>query len=745
MKTKNTTTEIINISGMHCASCANKIEKAFKETKGVINAGVNFAAEKATVEYNAGMIKPPQLEKIIIDLGYKIVQKGNLDREKKAREREMSELKTRVMVAWAFSLPLVSLTMFLPLFGIDLPPFINQYAYIIQFMLATPVLMAGSIFFSRGIITIWKTKTATMDTLVALGTGTAYIYSLIISVMIWMKLGNLTAMDLYYEVAALLIAFILLGKYLEANAKGKTSEAIKKLLGLQAKTAIIIRNKKEIEIPIVEVQVGDIVIVKPGQKIPVDGIILQGYSAIDESMITGESIPVEKKKGDKVIGATLNKTGSFQFKATKIGSETALAQIIKLVEEAQGSKAPIQKLADQISAYFVPTVLGIALLSLTTWLILGQEISFALTTFVAVLIIACPCALGLATPTAIMMGTTKAAQHGILIKSAQALQQAQQIHTFVFDKTGTLTKGKPEVTDIIVKNKCSQHDLLKYAASVEKKSEHPLGEAIIKKAQEQKIKLSEPTHFKAIIGKGLEAQIGKQKILIGNRTALRDQHITFNAYEPEIQQLEAQGKTVMIVAINKKIIGFIAVADTVKESAKSMVTRLQKLGKKVIMITGDNQRTGKAIAKQVGINIVLAEVLPEGKAKEIKKLQLNGEKVAMIGDGINDAPALAQADLGIAIGSGTDVAIESADIILVKNDLQDVVRAIEISAYTMKKIKQNLGWAFAYNIIGIPIAAGLFYPFTQTLLSPIIAGATMAFSSVSVISNSLLMKRYKFK
>ena len=743
-KTQNNK-ETIKISGMHCASCANKIENALILTKGVVKAGVNFATEKATIEYDPEIVKRQKLENTIIDLGYKIVQEGNLDREKKAHEQEMSDLKVRLIIAWIFSIPLVIITMILPMFGVELPLGIVQYEYILQFLLATPVIIAGSLFYTRGILSLVKTKTATMDTLVALGTGTAYIYSLTLSVMIWKKIGNYTPMDLYFEVSALLIAFILLGKYLEAKAKGKTSEAIKKLLGLQAKTALVIRNKKEIEIPIEEVKIGDNIIVKPGQKIPVDGTILDGYSAIDESMITGESIPVEKKKGDKVIGATMNKTGSFTFKATKVGSETALAQIIKLVEEAQGSKAPIQKLADTISAYFVPAVLGISFISLITWLIFGQAISFALTTFVAVLIIACPCALGLATPTAIMMGTTKGAEQGILIKSAEALQQAQHIQTFVFDKTGTLTKGKPEVTDIIAKNKFSSEDVLKYAASIEKKSEHPLGEAIVKKASEQKIKLLEVTKFKAIVGKGLEAHIHKKSILVGNRKLIAETNISIKSHESDIQRLESQGKTVMIVVIERKIAGFVAVADTVKDSAKKMVARLHALRKQVVMITGDNQRTGNAIAKRLGIETVLAEVLPEGKAKEIEKLQAKGKKVAMVGDGINDSPALAQADLGIAIGSGTNVAIESADIVLVKNDLQDVIRAIEISTYTMKKIKQNLFWAFAYNVAGIPIAAGILYPFTGYLLSPVIAGIAMAFSSVSVVSNSLLMKKYKFK
>ncbi len=738
----------ISIQGMHCASCANKIETALLKKSGVTKAVVNFATQKAMVEYDEEMVQKEKLAKVITDLGYTAffegMGRGN-DREKEAREKEIHDLKMRLVVSGLFSIPLLIGGMILPLLGISLPGVVEKNMVLIELILATPVMLAGSIFFSRGILTLWRSKTATMDTLVALGTGTAYIYSLFLSILMWVGVRGYEKVDVYYEVAALLIAFILLGKYLEAKARGKTSEAIKKLMGLQARTAIVVREKKEMEVAIEAVRAGDVVVVKPGQKIPVDGTIIEGYSAIDESMITGESIPVEKKRGDKVIGATMNKTGAFLFRATRVGSETALAQIIKLVEEAQGSKAPIQKLADTISAYFVPTVLGIAVLTLVTWLVLGHALGFALTTFVAVLIIACPCALGLATPTAIMMGTMKAAQQGILIKSAQALQNAQDVQVFVFDKTGTLTKGEPEVTEIIVKNKFSQEEVLRYAASVEKKSEHPLGEAIVKSAAERKLKLAMVTKFKAIVGRGLEAYVGKSKIVIGNRKLMEEKNIPANTYEQEIQQLELQGKTVMIVAVDRKVAGFIAVADTLKESAKSMVERLHHLGKEVVMITGDNTRTGNAIATQVGIDIVLAEVLPEGKAEEIRKLQSRGKKVAMIGDGINDAPALAQADLGIAIGSGTDVAIESADIVLVREDLQDVVRAIDVSSYTMRKIRQNLFWAFAYNVAGIPMAAGVLYPFTGALLNPVIAGMAMAFSSVSVVGNSLLMKRYKFK
>lgn len=813
-------TTTINISGMHCASCAHKIEQALTKVKGVSSAMVNVATEKAKVEFDAAKVQDQDLVNAVEQAGYKATLAGeakknsatlklkvvgmdnphcisavegslnslpgiiskelaitekatiayepskvtadqikktirsvgytplddasSVDTEKMARETEMKNLKLRTIIAVLFSVPLVFLTMIAPISGISWPAFVADNGHYIQWILATPVLLAGSLFFSRGLLALWKTKTATMDTLVSLGTGTAYVYSLVVTIFIILGKPGYDHNQLYYEVAALLIAFILLGKYLEAVAKGKTSEAIKKLIGLQAKTAIVLRKKKEVEVPIEEVVVGDLVIVKPGQKIPVDGILVNGYSSIDESMVTGESIPVEKKKGDKVIGATMNGTGTFTLKATKVGAETLLSQIIKLVEEAQGSKAPIQKLVDLISAYFVPAVLGAAILTFAIWHYVGAEPSFALTTFVAVLIIACPCAMGLATPTAIMVGTGKGAELGILIKSAEALQKAQEIDTVVFDKTGTLTKGKPDVTDIIAKQK-TEKEVLLYAAIAEKRSEHPLGEAIVRKAAEMGLTVPSPTKFKVIIGKGLEATYRAQNIVLGNRALLRDQNISLTGLENGIRELENQGKTVMILAINKKIAGMIAVADTLKEFSANAVDRLHLLGKKVIMITGDNERTARAIATKVGIETVIAEVLPTDKAAEIIKLQQQGRKIAMVGDGINDAPALAQADLGIAMGSGTDVAIESGDIVLVKGDVRDVAMAMNLSRYTMKKIRQNLFWAFFYNILGIPIAAGVLYPVTGWLLSPVIAGAAMAFSSVSVLSNSLLMKKYKPK
>ena len=605
-------------------------------------------------------------------------------------------------------------------------------------------MIVGYQFFTKGIKSIIKTKTANMDTLVAIGTGSAFVYSVIVTFMILNGNSDFGNESLYYEVAGILIAFILLGRYLEAKAKGKTSEAIKKLMTLSAKTAIVIRNKKEIEIPIEEVKVGDIVFVKPGGKIPVDGVVEEGHSSVDESMITGESIPIEKTKGAKVIGATINKTGSFTFKATQIGADTMLAQIIKLVEDAQGSKAPIQKIADVVSAYFVPTVVGIAILSGVIWYFING-FTFSLGIFVAVLIIACPCALGLATPTAIIVGTGKGAENGILFKNAESLQIANKIDTIVFDKTGTITKGQPEVTNIVTFEKNKVNDILKFAAIAETNSEHPLGEAIVKKAKKNNVKIDNPTKFNSMTGKGVEVLYKKKVIDLGNRKLMDDKKIDYNRSKTRLEELEKQGKTVMLVGINNKLAGLIAVADTVKEYSKEAITALNKNGIETIMLTGDNRQTAEAIASQVGIQNVLAEVLPSDKADKVKELQNKNKKVAMVGDGINDAPALTQADIGIAIGSGTDVAIESGDIVLVKNDLRDVAIAMDLSKYTMKKIKQNLFWAFFYNSLGIPLAAGALYPFTGFLLSPIIAGGAMAFSSVSVVSNSLLMKRYKAK
>ena len=802
---------LIAISGMHCASCVLAIENALKSFKGVIDAKVNFASEKAVVEYDPAVTDVEAIEKVVKATGYEVIkpkkpenilklkvvgmdnphcvgivggavsslpgiiskdlrvnEKAVIkydpslvtiqkikeviketgytpieeaeiteDVEKQAREKEIRNLRNRFIGSLLLSLPLLYYMLHL-LFGWPMPEFMMGNAAAIELLLATPVMFLGSIFFTRGIISLLKTRTANMDTLVSLGVGAAYLYSLYVTVAIWMGNTVLGMGDLYYEVAGFLITFILLGKYLEAVAKGKTSEAIKKLIGLQPKMAVVIRENKEVEVRIEEVEVGDMVVVKPGGKIPVDGMVVEGYSAVDESMVTGESMPVEKDIGDKVIGATINKTGSFKFRAEKIGKDTFLAQVIRLIEEAQGSKAPIEELADKISAYFVPAVVLIGISSFLIWLLAGQSFVFALTVFIAVLIIACPCALGLATPTAVMVGTGLGAEHGILIKSATALQMASQLKAIIFDKTGTLTKGEPEVTDLI-----PDKGILLYAAVAEKRSEHPLAEAIIKKAKAEGVEIPDPESFNSISGKGVEAKFKGENILFGNRKLMQDRNIRIAELENKTQELESQGKTVMVVAKNNTLIGLVAVADTLKSYSKEAVAELHRMGKEVIMITGDNKRTGEAIGKQVGIDRVLAEVLPQDKAENIKKLQVEGKKVAMVGDGINDAPALAQADIGIAIGSGTDVAIETGEIVLIKEDLRDVVTAIDLSIYAMRKIKQNLFWAFIYNTLGIPIAAGVLYPATGFLLNPVIAGAAMAFSSVSVVTNSLLMRRFK--
>ena len=713
------------IRGMHCASCAVNIEKKLSKLKGIETSVVNFATEKATVTFNS-KISVDKIIEAIREAGY-TASLG--DHEQEARENEIRYWEYRLIVSAIFGIPLLYSAM-AGMLKLPMPELSHSMTALFQFLCTTIIVLAGVTFYLRGIPALFR-KTPDMDSLVAIGTGAAYIYSLILSIMIWSG-KELGAHELYYETAGLILLFIILGKFLEAITKGKTSAAIKKLLGLQPKTAIVIRNGKEIEIQINEVQKGDLVIVKPGQKIPVDGLVVEGHSSVDESMITGESIPVEKKKGDNVIGATINKHGTLTFKATGVGADTMLAQIVKMVEDAQGSKAPIQSLADKISLYFVPAVMVIAIASLIGWFF-GAGLSFGLTTFISVLIIACPCALGLATPTAIMVGSGRAAEQGILFKNAEALQKAHEVEVIVFDKTGTLTTGKPKVTDVIAFGVTKQR-VITIAAAVEKPSEHPLASAIVEKVKD----IPKVTKFRAIEGKGVEAMLEGKKILLGSRKLFRKTEEIENA----LQKLEQMGKTAVIVGYGAKIIGIIGVADTLKESSREAIQQLHKMKKKVLMITGDNQRTALAIAKLAGIDSVLAEVLPADKARKIKEIQKKA-KVAMVGDGINDAPALTQADVGIAIGAGTDIAIESGDIVLVKNDLRDVIKAMQISRDTLRKIKQNLFWAFIYNTIGIPVAAGVLYPFTGWLLSPVIAGAAMAFSSVSVVSNSLLMRKYK--
>jgi Cu+-exporting ATPase len=744
--TKKTTLKII---GMDCASCAAVIEHGLKKEKGVNSANVNFATEKAYLDFDPDKTSVDKLKKEVEDLGYKAEEEtdemmqdhaGMHDHHKVQKESEIKKLRNRFLSALVFSLPVIYMVMG-GMIGLPMPQLFEKYGLYIQAVLAAAVIVACFNIWSSGAKKLLKLG-PNMDTLILVGTATAYFYSL--ANLILLTLGKEVPMEsFYFESAAFILVFISLGKYLEAVTKGKTSDAIKKLMGLQPKTAIIIKDGRELEIPISEVKEGDVILVKPGEKIPVDGVVVDGYSGVDEKAITGESIPVEKKKGDEVIGATINKTGVLQFRATRVGKNTMLAQIIKIVEDAMGSKAPIQLLADKVSFYFVPIVFGIAFLAALIWLLLGQPFAFALTIFVAVLIIACPCALGLATPTAVMMGTGLAAQKGILIKSSKALEVAKDINVVVFDKTGTLTKGEPVVTDVVVTDqKLSSEEVLQIAASVERNSEHPLAQAIVNKAKEDGLFLGEVKGFEAIPGGGVKAELSGKKVLLGTRKLMSSNKIKTESIENKMVALEHQGKTAMILAYEGNVAGIIAVADVLKDNSKEAVDVLHKMGKKVAMITGDNERVAQAIAKQVGIDRVLAEVLPQEKSAEIKKLQDEGNKVAMVGDGINDAPALAKADLGIALGSGTDVAMETGEIVLIKDDLRDVVSAIDLSRYTLSKIKQGLFWAFFYNVIGIPVAAGALYPFLGWLLNPSIAAAAMAFSSVSVVLNALSMKRY---
>lgn len=735
----------LNISGMHCASCASNIETALKRLPGVFGARVSFATEKAYIEFEPQKLKIADLIAIVEKSGYQaFLPEPSVDREKEIRDRDVQVLKIKFIVSIILSSILMCISMG-PCAGLGMHEIVMDNMALIQLLLASGVLICGYQFFARGIFSLVRIHRANMDTLIALGVGSAFLYSLFVSINIWLGNKAFGMSNLYYEVAAFLLTFILLGKYLEALTKRKTSQSIKRLWNLRPKTAIVVRQGKEIEIPVEELFVGDIVVVKPGQRIPVDGKIIEGYSSVDESMITGESIPVEKTLNDKVIGGSINKYGTFKFRATKVGKDTTLAQIIKLVEDAQGSKAPIQELADKVAAIFVPMVLIIAFSSFFIWVLLGKGFVFALTTFIAVLIIACPCSLGLATPTAVMVGTGKAAENGIIIKNAASLQIAAEIDKIIFDKTGTLTEGRPKLTDI-VSYIGNEDEVLMLAASLEKPSGHVLSDAMVEAAKERGISLKLLQRFETISGEGV---VGKseegQTILAGNRRLMREKGIDIKIAAGDLDRLELQGKTITLVAKDDRLIGLVAVRDTLKKSSKALIDKLKKMGKDVIMITGDNKRTAVAIAKEIGIEKVLSELLPKDKLDEIKKLQSRGFKVAFVGDGINDAPALSQADLGIAIGSGTDVAIESGDIILIKDDLRDVVMAIDLSGYAMRKIRQNLFWAFFYNIIGIPIAAGILYPFNGLLLNPMVAGAAMAFSSVSVVSNSLLMNRYKPK
>jgi P-type Cu+ transporter len=737
---------ILNISGMHCASCVANIERAMQKEIGIKSANVNLASEKAYIEFEPSKISLTEIKEKIGSLGYKAeeeMEMGRGDHSHTGNQKEIQKLKKRFILALIFGLPIIYMVMG-SLIGLPLPKIFEDFGTLIQVVLATGVILVCFEIWSSGLGGLWR-KSPDMNSLIFMGTAAAYFYSLAVSAIIFFrKTGGMG--NLYFESAVFILIFITLGDYLEAVTKGRTGEAIRKLMGLQPKEATILKDGQEVKIPIANVKVGDIVLIRPGEKIPVDGVVVDGYSGVDEKAITGESIPVEKKKGDQVIGATINKTGVLKFQTTKVGKDTMLSQIIKTVEEAMGSKSPIQLLADKVSFYFVPGVIIIAILSLIIWLISGQPFSFALVIFVTVLIIACPCALGLATPTAVMMGTGLAAKYGILIKSGKALQVARNVNIVIFDKTGTLTKGEPVVTDIVkIKDEFDEKAILHLAAYIEKNSEHPLAQAIVKKAAEEKIVLENVRDFQAIPGMGVSAIFNGKKIIMGTRKLMAENKINLSFIEEKLVFFENEGKTAIILAFDNEVVGIITVADTLKKYSEEAVKLLHKMSKKVAMITGDNRRVGQAIAKQVGIDRVLAEVLPQEKSAEIKKLQQEGNVVAMVGDGINDAPALAQADLGIALGSGTDIAMETGEIVLIKDDLRDVVTAIDLSSYTLKKIKQGLFWAFFYNLIGIPIAAGILYPFTGFLLSPMIAAAAMAFSSVSVILNALSMKGYKTK
>ncbi len=738
---KNIKSYDFKIEGMHCASCAAKLEKAMNKLDGVETASVNIATEKLSISIDEDKIGYLDIKNGVESVGFKLIDK----QEKEEEVVDVSKpLFKRFIISACFAIPLLIISMG-HMVGLHLPEFIDPMMNplnfaIVQLILTLPVMIVGYKFYKSGIKNLF-TLSPNMDSLISIGTLAAFIYGIFAIYKIVEGDSNY-AMHLYFESVAVILTLITLGKYLEAVSKGKTSQAIKALMGLAPKNATVLKDGKEVIVPIEEVKVGDTFIVKPGEKLPVDGEVIEGTTSIDESMLTGESIPVEKKTGSEVIAASINKTGYIKCKATKVGKDTTLSQIVKLVEEAQGTKAPIAKLADVISAYFVPIVISLALISSIAWFIAGEDTIFSLTIFISVLVIACPCALGLATPTAIMVGTGKGAENGVLIKSGEALESTYKLNTIVFDKTGTITEGKPKVTDIIT-NKIDKDEILVLAASAEKGSEHPLGAAIVEAALERNLSLKDISEFNSITGQGIKVTIDGKLVFIGNKKLMRENAIELSNSDDIIDKLANEGKTPMYIAIDKKLEGIIAVADTVKPSSKKAIEALHEMGIKVAMITGDNKKTANAIAKQVGIDVVLAEVMPEDKANEVKKLQVGDNKVGMVGDGINDAPALVQADIGIAIGSGTDVAIESADIVLMRSDLLDVVSAIKLSKATIKNIKQNLFWAFGYNVLGIPVAMGVLHIFGGPLLNPMIAALAMSFSSVSVLLNALRLKNFK--
>ncbi len=747
-------TTTLKLRGMSCASCANNIESAIRAVSGVSDSSVNFGVEQATVTYDPHQTDVAAIQQAVEDAGYAAfplqeeMGMGEDDAEKRARSRESRDLQRKVITGGVISILLVLGSMS-AMTGIKLPlipAWLSNPWF--QLVLTAPVqFWCGYSFY----INAWKSlkrHAATMDTLIALGTSAAYFYSVFATLFPQFLMDQGLMPEVYYETAAIVITLILLGRLFENRARGQTSEAIRSLIGLQARDARIIRNGQEMSVPIQDVQINDVVVVRPGEKVPVDGEIIDGSSTLDESMVTGESVPVKKQAGDEVIGATLNKTGSFKFRATRVGKDTFLAQIVKLVQQAQGSKAPIQRLADQVTGWFVPVVIAIAILTFIIWYTVMGNVTLALITTVGVLIIACPCALGLATPTSVMVGTGKGAEHGILIKGAESLELAYQIQTIVLDKTGTLTQGKPTVTDFITVQGTAdrnEQNLLRLAASVELNSEHPLAEAVVRYAQSQEVELAEVKEFEAIAGSGVQGTVTDRFLQIGTRRWMQELGIDTQALQPDKERLESLGRTAVLLAVDGNLQAVMGIADALKPSSKNAVQALQRLGLEVVMLTGDNRQTAEAIAREVGITNVIAEVRPDQKVAQISKLQSSGKIVAMVGDGINDAPALAQADVGIAIGTGTDVAIAASDITLISGDIQGIVTAIELSRATIRNIRQNLFFAFIYNVVGIPIAAGILFPFFGWLLNPIIAGGAMAFSSVSVVTNALRLRNFQPK
>lgn len=748
--------EKFDVTGMTCSACSAAVERAVGHMDGVSAVTVNLLSNNMTVEYDDTLLEPKAIIDTVVDAGYSASVAGTTAPAKSSEashvQGEIDAMKHRTIVSMVFMVLLMYVAMG-HMVGLPVPSFLlgvenASTMALVQFLLALPVLYVNRQYYQTGFKTLWR-RSPNMDSLIAIGSGAAVVYGVFAMFRIGWGLGHgdldlvmRYSHDLYFESAAMILALITLGKFLEARSKGRTSDAIAKLIDLAPQVATVIRNNVEVEVPVADLVEGDVIVIKPGQSIPVDGVIIEGNSAVDESALTGESIPVAKNVGDKVISATINKSGTFRFKATRIGDDTTLAQIIRLVEEASSSKAPIAKLADKISGIFVPVVITIALAAFVVWMLLGYPFEFALTIGIAVLVISCPCALGLATPVAIMVGTGQGALHGILTKSAEALETAHSVNTVVLDKTGTITEGKPQVTDVIPGSTLSHKELLTIGASLEKPSEHPLADAIVARGLEDQVQLQQVSDFLAVPGKGVQGKIGDQVYLAGNLAFMRENEIDLGEFEHSADRLAEQGKTPMYFANTKEVLGIIAVADVVKPTSKQAIHDLAKLGIDVVMLTGDNKRTAEAIRRELDIKTVIAEVLPDDKEREVRTLQERGKIVAMVGDGVNDAPALARADVGVAIGAGTDVAIESADIVLMKNDLRDVATAIKLSKATLRNIKQNLFWAFFYNALGIPLAAGLLFPFFGWKLNPMYAAAAMSLSSIFVVSNALRLRRF---